>query len=36
MESSQSFVVFRIHYKTKFGENLFITGNITELGNWNL
>ena len=25
---------FRIHYESKWGENLVVTGNIKELGNW--
>jgi hypothetical protein len=29
-------VNFTIHYTTKWGERLFVTGNISELGNANL
>ena len=36
MTFSNNFIVFHIHYKTNFGENLFVTGNIPELGNWDL
>ena len=32
MACSESFVVFRIHYETKLGENIYVTGNIPELG----
>ena len=36
MDCSESFVIFRIHYETNFGENMYVTGNTPELGNWNL
>ena len=36
MDSIGSFVIFRIHYKTNFGENLYVIGNIPELGSWDL
>ena len=36
MESKGSFVIFRIHYKTNFGENLYVVGNIPELGSWSI
>jgi len=29
-------IIFKIHYQTHFGENLYVVGNIPELGNWNL
>ena len=25
---------FKIHYKTQFGDNLYVIGNNIELGNW--
>ena len=36
MSSFGSFVIFRIHYKTNIGENLYVSGNIPELGSWDL
>ena len=34
MDCSESFVIFRIHYETNFGENMYVI--TPELGNWNL
>lgn len=29
-------VEFRIHYSTDFGQNIYLTGNISQLGSWNV
>ncbi len=31
-----SILRFRINYETQFGNNVYITGNISALGNWDL
>jgi len=36
MDSLENLLIFRIHYKTAFGENLFVSGNIPELGSWDV
>ena len=36
MESSFIKIYFTINYRTIPGENIYILGNIEELGNWNI
>ena len=30
------YLIFHIHYKTTFGQNIYVVGNIPELGAWNV
>ena len=32
MKTNKKYLIFHIHYKTFFGENLYVVGNIPELG----
>ena len=36
MESSFLKIYFTINYRTTMGEDLYILGNINELGNWDI
>jgi len=36
MDCFETVMIFRIHYKTNFEQNLFVTGNIPELGSWDV
>ena len=34
MSEAKQEIFLKIHFETKFGEYLCVTGNIPELGNW--